>query len=183
MHFPTRYINQCKAALTGGCSEGSGFNAGAPLEHLEEGSAVAGTREERGSESSGQWRERRRPGLERLEEPAEAQIEGGVVAPVAVKGALRTDGTGLEQHSRGLDVAGEAGVVERDGVPAVAGVDVGAGLEEEGEAVAVAGTRRLEEVAGGDLLEAHRRLEVLRVELDVDVEAAELDVRVHFCLD
>lgn len=93
------------------------------------------------------------------------------MAAVAVKGALGADGAGLEQHPRGVSVAGEASVVERDGVPAVARVDVGAALEEVGEPVAVAGARRLEEVAAGDLLEGHRRLKVLRVEVEVDVHA------------
>lgn len=80
------------------------------------------------------------------------------MATVAVEGALGADGTGLEQHPRGLGVSRQAGVIERDRVPAVASVDVGAGLEEEGKAVAVPGPRRLEEVAAGDLLEGHRRL-------------------------
>jgi hypothetical protein len=105
------------------------------------------------------------------------------VAPVAVEGALGADGASLQQHPRGLHVASEAGVVERYGVPAVTLVDVGARLEEEGEAVAVAGARCLKEVTAGDLFQGHRRLEVFRVELDVDVEAAELDVGVHFGLD
>ena len=172
-----------QTTLTGGRGEGGSFGAGAPLEHLEEGGAVGGAGEERRPERGGQRRERRRPGLERLEQPAEAQVERGVVAAVAVEGALGADGAGLEQHPRGLGVAREAGVVERDGVPAVARVDIGAGLEEEGEAVAVPRPRRLEEVAAGDLLEGHRRLEVLRIEFDVDVEATELDVRirVHGC--
>lgn len=94
------------------------------------------------------------------------------MAAVAVEGALGADGPGLEQHPGGVGVAGEAGVVERDGVPAVALVDVGAAAEEEGEAGAVPRAGRLEEVPRGDLLEGHRRLEVLRVELDLDVDAA-----------
>lgn len=139
-------------ALTSGCSEGGGFSTGASLEHVEEGGAVGGAGEERRPERGRERRKRRRPGLERLEQPAEAKVERGVVAPVAIEGALGADGAGLEQHPRGLGVACEASVVECDGIPAVARVDISAGLEEKGEAVAVPRPRRLEEVAAGDLL-------------------------------
>lgn len=107
------------------------------------------------------------------------------MATVAVEGALGADGAGLEQHPRGLGVSRQAGVIERDGVPTVTRVDVGAGVEEEGEAVAIPGPRRLEEVAAGDLFEGHRRLKVLRVKFYVDVKAPKLDIgfRVHVSPD
>ena len=84
--------------------------------------------------------EGRRTGLEGLEELSDLQIEGGVVAAVAVEGVFGADGAGLEEEAGGVEVAGEAGVVEGDGVPMVAGVDVdGAGVEEVAEVVEVAG--------------------------------------------
>lgn len=77
--------------------------------------------------------------LEGLEQFADLEIESGVVAAVAVKGVLVADGAALEQHTGGVEMAGEAGVVDGDGVPLVAGVDVDARVQEVSEAVDVAG--------------------------------------------
>lgn len=87
------------------------------------------------------------------------------MAAIAVESALGADGAGLKEHAGSLDVAGEAGVVEGDGVPLVPGVDVDAGLQKVAEAIDVAGARRLEDVAGGDFFEGYGRLEVLWVEV------------------
>lgn len=59
-----------QGALTSGRGEGGGFGAGAPLEHLEESGAVGGAGKERRPQRGGERRERWRPGLERLEQPA-----------------------------------------------------------------------------------------------------------------
>lgn len=70
--------------------------------------------------------ERRRAGLKGLEQLAHFEIEGGVVAAVAVEGMLGADGSALEEHPGGIEMAGEASVVEGDGIPLVAGADVDA---------------------------------------------------------
>lgn len=51
------------------------------------------------------------------------------MAAVAIEGMLGADGAALEEHPDGVEMTGEAGVVEGDGVPLVAGVDVDAGLQ------------------------------------------------------
>jgi hypothetical protein len=75
-----------------------------------------------------------------------AQVERRAVAPLAFEGAHVADGARLEQQPHGVGLAGEAGVVERDGVPAVARVQVGPSFDKGGEPGAVAGARRLVDV-------------------------------------
>lgn len=134
---------------------------------LDVGAKISGAGEERVPKCCGQRGERRRSGLEGLEEAPHAEVERGVVAAVPIEGALGADGAGLEKHASRLDVAGEARIVERDGVPGVAGVHVHAGVQEVVEAVEVAGARCLEYVASWDLLERDKGVEVLRVEVEV----------------
>ena len=86
--------------------------------------AVGGGGEEGVAEGGLQGEQGRGAGLEGLEELADLEVEGGVVAAVAVEGVLGADGAALEEHAGGVEVAGEAGVVEGNGVPLVAGVDV-----------------------------------------------------------
>lgn len=90
---------------------------------------VGFAREESVSKGGLQRLERRRPGLEGLEQLPYLKSEGGVVAAVAIEGMLGADGAALEEHPDGVEMTGEAGVVEGDGVPLVAGVDVDAGLQ------------------------------------------------------
>lgn len=97
--------------------------------------------------------ERRGSSLEGLKQFADLEIEGSVVAAVAIKGMLGADGAALEQHTGGVKMAGEAGVVDGDGVPLVPGVDVDTGVQEIAEAVDVAGAGGLENVAVRDLLQ------------------------------
>jgi hypothetical protein len=75
-----------------------------------------------------------------------AQVERRAVAPLAFEGAHVTDGARLEQQPHGVGLAGEAGVFERDGVPAVAGVQVGPSFDKVGKPGAVTGVRRLVDV-------------------------------------
>ena len=71
-------------------------------------------------------------------------------------------------------MAGEAGVVEGDGIPLVPGVDVdGAGVEEISEAVEVAGARGGKNVAVWNLLEGDGGAEIGGGEVDT------VEVRVH----
>lgn len=95
---------------------------------LEEG-VVGFAGEESIAEGGLQGLKRRRAGLEGLEQFTDLEIEGGVVAAVAVEGVLGADGADLEEHPGGVEMAGEAGVVEGDGVPLVASIDVEAGVE------------------------------------------------------
>jgi hypothetical protein len=76
------------------------------------------------------------------------QVGRRAVAPIGFEGALGEDGAcaGLEQHPRGHIMASEAGVVEREGVPAVTRVHVGAAFKQTCELGAVAGARCLEDV-------------------------------------
>lgn len=69
---------------------------------------------------------------------------------VAVESVLGANGAVLEEQASGVEAAGEAGVVESDGVPAVASVDVDSGLEEVAEPVDVSGARGFEDVSVGD---------------------------------
>lgn len=93
------------------------------------------------------------------------------MAAIAVEGVLGANSAVGEQHPGGVEVSGEAGVVEGDGVPLVTRVDVDAGLEEVAEPIDIAGAGGLEEVTCGDLLEGHRGGEVGWVEVD-SVQAA-----------
>jgi hypothetical protein len=62
-----------------------------------------------------------------------AQVERREVAALALGGALAVVGAGVEQHLRGLAMAGDAGVVEREGIPWVIRVHVGAGFNQAGD--------------------------------------------------
>lgn len=142
-------------------------NCGRLLALLKERRPIRRAAQEGIPERPRQRPERRRPRLERLQQPPNPEIKRSVVAAVTIECSLGADGTGLEEHAGGIDVAGEAGIVKGDGVPPVAGVDVDkAGVEEVAEAVDVAGPGSLEDVAGGDLFEGDGWLEVLRVELE-----------------
>lgn len=115
-------------------------------------------------ESGLQGAQRRGPGLEGLQELADLQIEGGVVAAVAVEGVLGADGAALEEHAGGVEVARQARVVERHRVPLVTRVHVHhARLQQVPEPIHVTRTRRLENVAVWDLLQRHRRREIRRL--------------------
>lgn len=107
---------------------------------------IGGAGEESVAEGGGERGEGRRAGLVELEELANGEVEGGIVAAVAVEGVLGADGAAVEEEAGSGEVAGEAGVVQGGGVPGVAAVDVGAGVDEVAEAVDVAGPRRLEQV-------------------------------------
>lgn len=85
---------------------------------------VGGAGEEGVTQGGLQGVQGRRASLEGLEEFADLEVECGVVAAVAVEGVFGADGATLKEHACGVEVAGEAGVVECHRVPLVARVHV-----------------------------------------------------------
>lgn len=75
---------------------------------------------------------------------------------VTVEGMFGADSTAFEKHTSGVEVTGETSIVECDGVPLVAGVDVNAAFEKVAETVEVASAGSLEYVAVRDFFKRDR---------------------------
>ena len=84
---------------------------------------------------------------------------------VAVESMLGANGAVFEKQPSGVEASGEAGVVESNGVPTVASVDVDSGLEEVAEPVDVSGAGGFENVSVGDFFGRQGRSVVLEVDV------------------
>lgn len=90
------------------------------------GMRISRTSQESVTEGSLQRVQRWRSSLESLEEFSDLQIERSIVTTIAVEGMFGADSAAFEEHTSGVEVTGEAGIVKGDRIPLVTGVNVDA---------------------------------------------------------